>query len=614
MKKQFALLTACSLLVAGGFSAQACGTGLSTTITNLPALPSSFFQVNGLNSAGQLTGYFVVTNVHGAHAFLYSGGNVTDLNTLGGSLSQGFAINNLGQVAGDSFTSNGILHGFFFDRTNLIDVGTLGGNFSSASGLNDSGQVIGSSILTGGTTSHAFLYSTGAIADIGTLGGDTTFAHAINNGGTVVGESDKTNGETHAVAYSAGVLHDLGTLGGGYSAAFAINDAGLIVGESETTNGAIHAFAYSGGVMTDLGTLGGVFSSASAVNQAGQIIGILGTTNLGVTDGFLYSAGTLTDLGALGSSGSEALAINNSGQIVGSSAPSTSSVPHAVLWQNGVITDLNTRLPSGSPWELLQAQFINDAGRIVGIGVLNGVTQPFILDLATASGTNAPPTANAGPDQSIQCPGTVTLDGSHSSDPDGDALTYEWKLDTNVVGTNSTLSWFFAKGTNVVTLTVTDPCGASNHAVVVITVNDATAPVISHAKAHPAILWPPNHKLVTVEVDVATKDNCDASPTCRIISITANEKTKPSDIQITGALTAKLAASKNANGKGRLYSIVVQCTDAAGNSSTAKVCVIVPKSKKQAHEQDKEDKQASSKQGYSKPDSGKNKGKGSKDD
>jgi len=40
--------------------------------------------------------------------------------------------------------------------------------------------------------------------------------------------------------------------------------------------------------------------------------------------------------------------------------------------------------------------------------------------------TNSQPTANAGPDQSVDEGGAVTLDGSLSSDPNSDALTYKW--------------------------------------------------------------------------------------------------------------------------------------------------------------------------------------------
>jgi hypothetical protein len=47
-------------------------------------------------------------------------------------------------------------------------------------------------------------------------------------------------------------------------------------------------------------------------------------------------------------------------------------------------------------------------------------------------------------------------------------------------------------------------------------------------------------------------------------------------MKITGKLTAKLAATRNGASGGRVYTITVQCTDAAGNSSTRTVAVTVP--------------------------------------
>jgi probable HAF family extracellular repeat protein len=42
------------------------------------------------------------------------------------------------------------------------------------------------------------------------------------------------------------------------------------------------------------------------------------------------------------------------------------------------MTDLNTLIPAGSPWYLLQALSINDAGEIAGYGTINGETHAFL--------------------------------------------------------------------------------------------------------------------------------------------------------------------------------------------------------------------------------------------
>jgi K319L-like, PKD domain/Secretion system C-terminal sorting domain len=53
---------------------------------------------------------------------------------------------------------------------------------------------------------------------------------------------------------------------------------------------------------------------------------------------------------------------------------------------------------------------------------------------------NQPPLANAGSDQTLIVNGIVHLDGSSSSDPDGDPITYSWEITSKPAGSNATLS------------------------------------------------------------------------------------------------------------------------------------------------------------------------------
>ena len=95
--------------------------------------------------------------------------------------------------------------------------------------------------------------------------------------------------------------------------------------------------------------------------------------------------------------------------------------------------------------------------------------------------TNRAPVADAGPDQTFAVAGPASLaslDGSGSSDPDGDTLAYEWRdAGGNVVGNTAAVSAPVNLGANVFTLTVTDPPGASASDTVAVIANDEAAPV-----------------------------------------------------------------------------------------------------------------------------------------
>ena len=81
-------------------------------------------------------------------------------------------------------------------------------------------------------------------------------------------------------------------------------------------------------------------------------------------------------------------------------------------------------------------------------------------------GGNYRPVADAGSDQTVTDENgdgfeTVTLDGSASSDPDGQIVDWEWAEGTNVLGNGESLDTDLVVGNHTVTLTVTDDGGAT---------------------------------------------------------------------------------------------------------------------------------------------------------
>lgn len=77
---------------------------------------------------------------------------------------------------------------------------------------------------------------------------------------------------------------------------------------------------------------------------------------------------------------------------------------------------------------------------------------------------NQDPTANAGEDQVVyiavdKTSEIITLDASNSTDPEGDALEYEWKIDDTVIGTSEILETELDLGIHTIGLRVKDAYG-----------------------------------------------------------------------------------------------------------------------------------------------------------
>jgi hypothetical protein len=142
-------------------------------------------------------------------------------------------------------------------------------------------------------------------------------------------------------------------------------------------------------------------------------------------------------------------------------------------------------------------------------------------------------------------------------------------------------------GTHTLTFVVTDAAGnRSEPCTTTVTVVDTTAPTIVGVTPSLTQLWPPNHLMVPITVDAIATDVCDSAPVCQIVSVssselvTGNGDTTTPDWEITGPLTVNLRAERADEGPGRVYTITVRCTDAAGNSSEKSATVSVPKNQK----------------------------------
>jgi uncharacterized repeat protein (TIGR01451 family) len=137
----------------------------------------------------------------------------------------------------------------------------------------------------------------------------------------------------------------------------------------------------------------------------------------------------------------------------------------------------------------------------------------------------------------------------------------------------------FPGGTSYLDWIATDAWGNTDVCRQTINVLDIEPPVISNAPPSVVSLWPPNHQMKDVRINYTVTDNCSATTS---LTITSNEPingtgdgdTSP-DWEAIDEHNVRLRAERAANGTGRIYTITITATDAAGNTASQNVEVRV---------------------------------------
>jgi probable HAF family extracellular repeat protein len=365
-------------------SAQA-STHASYKLTDLgPLSGGSFSQATAVNDLGLITG---LSNLEDGtfHATLSNGGSFIDISKKAdsGINSGAFASDIWGQVLVQSeipekdpnnenfcaYGTGNVCRAFLWQGGKLVPLPSLGGPNSTVSWINNRGQAIGIAetstrdpdcypgVSFTGTGPQVLDFEavlwdlgTGRINELKPLPGDTVgMPFGINDVGQVVGGSGSCANTfppgpattPHAVLWENGSPISMGSLGG-------------------TVN-------------TDLA---GVATLALSINNWGEAAGVAALPGNTTAHAFLWSKklGHMLDLGTVpGDVRSAALGINNKGDVIGPSFDSEGN-PRAFVRKSGegnLPVDLNGLVPADASLYLLVAFSINDSGEIVGFGVDN---------------------------------------------------------------------------------------------------------------------------------------------------------------------------------------------------------------------------------------------------
>jgi hypothetical protein len=130
------------------------------------------------------------------------------------------------------------------------------------------------------------------------------------------------------------------------------------------------------------------------------------------------------------------------------------------------------------------------------------------------------------------------------------------------------------------TLAVADSEGGSATDTVDVVVQDTIVPALT-ASAAPAVLWPPDHRLVSVAADPKVLDACDAHPAATLTGVGSDDADMTPD-DVTDATIGTddrsfmLRRERKNDARPRVYRMTYSARDASGNTASAATTVVVP--------------------------------------
>ena len=559
---------------------------------------SDFYsQATGINAAGDLVGY----HFDGAafRAFRWTPAGPSFIDPLpGGTMTIGLAIDAAGNVVGQSDSSEGMRAFRAAPGLPPVALNALGGT-ATACGINAAGQIAGYGV-NGAGQQHGFRIETdGTVTDIAPLDGPAGFgfACAIDAAGRVGGRST-LGGNFRGFIFDSGAAGNVDTFASSEQSNVESVAEGVAVGWFlSLADGAPHAFVNDASGSADLNTLiapgsGWQLDQAFAVNANGSIAGI-GRLN-GQPRAFRLTrvqAGDTTAPVITGLSASPATIGVPNNQMVTVTLNATASDdqdPSPVCSISGIdgrrraVTDFSVvgplsawlRARGGATYSIAVAcadASGNSASSSVDVVVPPDTTAPVISAVSANPSTIWPPNG-AGVTVTVSVTATDNVDASPVCALSDISVVPAATGDYGITGPLTAKVRAVGGRTYTLVATCRDTAGNSSSAAVAVVVPpDTTAPVIESVVATPGILWPPNSKMVNVQVAISATDDVDALPQCSVKAVVVSGGPATDGI-VTGTFTASVRAERDQS-----YTLKVVCRDAAGNASYGSTMVVVAK-------------------------------------
>ncbi|MCC6906741.1 MAG: hypothetical protein IT430_02255 [Phycisphaerales bacterium] len=207
-------------------------------IVTIPGLGGEFTSARGINSVGHVTGGAYLSNNATHRAYIYRDGAMTELPLLAeGRDALGRAINDLDEVAGETYLTNGrLVTATLWDAQGRVrDLDTWQTHYSKAWAINDAGEVAGdANDPLVNELRRAILWKDGQMISLGVLplpGHDRSTANDINEVGEIVGLS--SGDVSRAFLWRNGDMEELEWADGETTNAQGMNDQGQIVGSAD---------------------------------------------------------------------------------------------------------------------------------------------------------------------------------------------------------------------------------------------------------------------------------------------------------------------------------------------------------------------------------------------